>query len=142
MPTYRNDSTGRVFLRNLLGTIVPLDPGESLEVYTTLSIEGLTKTSDNPTSAAAYPYYSEAINGTNLDSKWVLVRQDGDFYLRGTSWEGVIELRRSYDGGVTYGVVSRYEANTEEHIEVTARAWYQWIFTTHTSGEALGGIEV
>lgn len=48
MPTYRNDKTKVLTLRNLAWEKTAVSPGESIESYEYLYLDGLTKTAETP----------------------------------------------------------------------------------------------
>lgn len=68
--TYRNDSSGTIWLKNTQGKNVAVAPGESIETYHVYNKSGLTKTSGTPYFNPIVARHSVASTGEG-DDQWV-----------------------------------------------------------------------
>jgi hypothetical protein len=48
MPTYRNDGKNVLLVERVDGVVVPVGPGESVETFKTITVEGFTQTAATP----------------------------------------------------------------------------------------------
>jgi len=134
MPTYRNDTTSKIYYS---GGLRWIEPGNEKEVsQEILTDPGLTQTSEKPYLSNPKTTTTTAVSASDY-TDWVRYSsgQYVDLSIDGT-FDGTISLMRKFTEDGAEKEVDTFTDEDESYFYVASAAYYRLGFSAYTSGEA------